>query len=118
MGSPNGNSMWCSLVLEDPGATDNQITHQFASILQLPSKTITLSLRVLGHCQKPRPSKAYTLFIFYMYRRQHVIQAAGVDTLPTINHRPGTGDLIKTFCTQAAPQGKLSSVHTEMYRVC
>ena len=71
--------------------------YTFSSILQLSINPVTLSLRVLGHRHKPRPSKAYKLCTFDMHRRKPMILAEGVDSLPTINNQPGTQELIDHF---------------------
>ena len=62
MGSPYRNCAWSALVVEDQGATDNQIMHKFASILQFRSNPVTISLRVRGIAMSRDHSKAYKLF--------------------------------------------------------
>ena len=56
MGPPSRSKAQSALVLEDPGSTDNLITHKYA--------------RVLGHRYKHKPSRAYKLCIFDMYGRR------------------------------------------------
>ena len=49
IGAPEESLAWSALVLVDSGSTDNLIMHSFAKALGLPSQTLSLSLRVLGH---------------------------------------------------------------------
>ena len=70
MGSLNGSSAWSALVLEDPGVTENLITHKFASILHLSSMPETFLLKLLGYRHETTLSRAYKLCIFDMYGRK------------------------------------------------
>ena len=85
MMSTPGEQVACSaLVLEDPGLTQNLITHNFADALMLTSHAISLPLRVLGHRQEERMLQVYVLSLADMYGKGHLIQAVGVDMITEV----------------------------------
>ena len=74
MSSKEGGMARSALVLEDPGTTDNLITHKLAAALRLPSAPLTLSPRALGQKHESKQLQAYVLYLFDMtFRPQELI---------------------------------------------
>ena len=55
--APGDKREFLVLILEDPGLTQNLITHDLAIWLKLPSQTTSRWLKVLGHHRKEQRSR-------------------------------------------------------------
>ena len=61
--APSGITESCTLVMEDPGATNNFLTHTFAEGINLPSRPLALSRKVLGNKMVNQDTRDYNLIL-------------------------------------------------------
>ena len=54
-------------MLEDPGSSDNFVTHRLAQELGLPSKQMSLFIRVLEDQYRHKQTKVYSLNLTDIY---------------------------------------------------
>ena len=73
---PAGSSISSKLVMEDPEATDNFITHKLTKKLQLPSEATVMSVKVVGECQRRvmKHTSVYKICLSEMYGRKHEVE--------------------------------------------
>ena len=75
-----------ALMMEDPGAMDNFITHTFAQGMNLPSKPLSLKLEVLRGRQIIQNKREYSLNLRNMYGARHNMKAVGLERIKEVEH--------------------------------
>ena len=84
-------------MLEDPGATNNFMTHKLAKKLWLPSKPLSLSIRVLEDRHRHKQTRVSMISQTYMQGRRHHIQAICMNSLTAVSRSPAVPELYKHF---------------------
>ena len=82
--SPAGSSISSELVMEDPGSLDNFIAHHLTRKLQLPSKAMVTSVKIVGKRRTIKRTSIYKVCLTDMQGRRHQIEAIGLDSLLAI----------------------------------
>ena len=95
--SPCGAHESTALMLEDPGSTDNFVTHALARRLQLPSTPTSLFIRVLDQQYRERPTMVYFMNVVDMQGTTHRIEAIGMDSLTDVAPAPEVSTLATLF---------------------
>ena len=76
------------LVLEDPASTENLITHEVAEKLGLPSKPMTLPVKVVEEMHTIKYTKIYRMCLADMQGRKREIKGIGMDSLTKVSQMP------------------------------
>ena len=77
-----------ALAKEDPGATDNFIIHVLAQGMNLPRKTLSLKLKVMGGRQIIQDTREYSLNLRHMYGARHNMKAVGIEPITEVKYAP------------------------------
>ena len=76
------------LVNEDLGATNNCVTHAFAEVMNLHSRQLAFSLKVLGNKVVNQDTKEYSLILQDMHGTKHSVTAVRLENIAEVKCAP------------------------------
>ena len=85
------------IVLDDPGSTNNFITHKFAEKFRLLSEAVFHSIKVIEDRHSHKRTRVYKLSLTDMQGRKHNMQALCMDSITDMLQASEVQELIKNY---------------------
>ena len=95
--SPGGAPSTSTLMMVDPGSTDNFISHELAAQLQLTGTPHTLFIRVLDQEFREKPTMIYHLDVVDRNGVAHRLEAIGMKSLTEVQAAPEVSNFTQLF---------------------